>query len=232
MLVPLIATSLAQAKPMATLAPRRPTARLLGLETFATVVGICMINFAWMVGAFFLLFQQDFFLCNEWDASKIDLSKWWLLADNFEGCMIGLLVMAQVINAGAVGNFSAGYRQNWLMNWTFILVFTAAFTLVSCLILLDPNPVGCYFRFNCGDPETLVALGYLDSAEGVDWTGPKYNNLIGHNVLPPYFRVIVWVYMVGNLAAVLVWVRFVVIGPIRTFLRDSYGKASKQVKTL
>jgi cation-transporting ATPase 13A3/4/5 len=169
MLVPLISISLAQAKPLSVLVPRRPTARLLGLETFATVVGICMINFFFMVGAFFLLFAQDFFLCNEWDASKVDLSKWWLLADNFEGCLVGLLVMSQIINAGAVGNFSAGYRQNWLKNWAFILVFLAAYTLVSCLLLLDPNPVGCYFRFNCGDPDVLVSLGYLDSAEVHHW---------------------------------------------------------------
>jgi cation-transporting ATPase 13A3/4/5 len=103
------------------------------VETFSTVVGICLINFFFMVGGFALLFAQDFFLCNEWDASKVDLSKWWLLADNFEGCMIGLLVMSQVVNAGAVGNFSAGYRQNWLKNWPFLLVFTGACTLFLSL---------------------------------------------------------------------------------------------------
>jgi hypothetical protein len=49
----------------------------------------------------------------------------------------------------------------------------------------------------------------------VDWTGPKYNNLIGHNVLPPYFRTYVWFYMMGNLAVVFLYVRVIVIGPVR-----------------
>jgi cation-transporting ATPase 13A3/4/5 len=84
------------------------------------------------------------------------------------------------------------------------------------MLLADPNPVGCFFRFNCGDPEVLMSLGYLDSVEGVDWTGPKYNNLIGHNVLPPYFRVIVFFFMMGNLAIVIFYARVVVLGPVRT----------------
>jgi cation-transporting ATPase 13A3/4/5 len=265
LLVPIISISLAQTKPLSYLVPRRPTARLLGLETFATVVGICLINFAFMCGAFGLLFMQEWFLCKEWDATKIDLSKWWLLADNFEGCLIGLLVMSQVINAGAVGNFSAGYRANWLKNWAFILVFTAsckyfslslllslslrlffafaklshahvltphADLLLACLVLLDPNPVGCFFRFNCGDPDVLVNLGYLESAEGVKWTGTKYNNIIGHNVLPPEFRTILFIFIMANLAAVFFWVRIVVLGPVRTFLRNNYGKKAVAQKEL
>jgi cation-transporting ATPase 13A3/4/5 len=104
--------------------------------------------------------------------------------------------------------------------------------LLACLVLLDPNPVGCFFRFNCGDPDVLVSLGYLDSADGVKWTGTKYNNIIGHNVLPPYFRTILFIFIMGNLAAVFFWVRIVVLGPVRSFLRNNYGKKAVAQKQL
>jgi cation-transporting ATPase 13A3/4/5 len=223
MITPILGMSLSLARPAAVLAPRRPTARLLGLETVASVVGILLINLTFMAIAYVIMYEQEFFRCNEWDSTKVDQSKWWLLADNFEGELIGLLVMSQVLNAALVGNFSAGYRQNWFMNWVFVLLWAISYIIIALITLLDPNPLGCFMRFNCGDPDVLVKLGYLDSAEGVTWTGDAYLALSGHNVFPIYFRWIVWGLGLANMFIVIFYTRIVILGPIRTWLRKNHG---------
>jgi hypothetical protein len=59
--------ALTMGKPAKILAPTRPTARLLGPETIASVVGQIFINLIFMIIATGLLFGQSFFLCNEFD---------------------------------------------------------------------------------------------------------------------------------------------------------------------
>jgi len=220
-----ISITLAMAKPLDTLAPRRPTARLMGLEIIGQVFGIAVINFGFMIIAIAALFAQEFFACNEWDATKLDLSKWMLLGDNFEGETLGMLVMLQVTNTGAVGNFSAGYRQAWHKNWMFVLVFIASYVIVSYITLADPNRLGCWFRFQCGDPEALVKLGYFDHVDNITFsTGQDYLNINGHNVMPTEFRSVIWIIGLCNLAVVVFFVRFVVLGPVRTCIRNKWGK--------
>jgi hypothetical protein len=59
--------ALTMGKPAKTLAPTRPTARLLGPETLASVIGQIIINLTFMIIAVGLLFGQSFFVCNEFD---------------------------------------------------------------------------------------------------------------------------------------------------------------------
>jgi len=198
---------------------------LMGLEIIGQVFGIAVINFGFMIIAIAALFAQEFFACNEWDATKLDLSKWMLLGDNFEGETLGMLVMLQVTNTGAVGNFSAGYRQAWHKNWMFVLVFIASYVIVSYITLADPNRLGCWFRFQCGDPEALVKLGYFDHVDNITFsTGQDYLNINGHNVMPTEFRSVIWIIGLCNLAVVVFFVRFVVLGPVRTCIRNKWGK--------
>jgi len=228
-LVPVLSAALAQAKPAATLAPTRPTARLLGPETLVSIIGVLIINLCFMIGMISLLFGQEWFNCREWDSSKVDLAKWWLLADNFEGEVLGLLVMFQVLTAALVGNFGAGYRQTFMKNYVFIAVYVIFFVFVSFITLADPNPVGCLFRFNCG----TIGINWNseDAADIVpDFGQQPYINSIEHNVFPRGFRWKIWIIAVCNLMTVLIYIRLVVLGPVRTWLRKTYGSGRKFVE--
>jgi len=224
-IVPVFCFSLAQSRPADTLAPRRPTARLLGIETISSVTGIVILNFLFMILSIALLSVQEFYVCNEWDSSKEDLRKWQLLADNYEGQTVGLLVMNCVLSVGAAANFSASYRKPWCYNFLFVFAYCVFFGIVSAIILLDPNELGCWFRFNCGDPDVLAAppLNYKYAAN-VSWTGAPYNSKIGHNVYPVYFRWYLWYLCVANLIVVCGFMRFGILGPVRNFCRRKYGK--------
>ncbi|KAJ2411556.1 hypothetical protein GGI10_004196, partial [Coemansia sp. RSA 2530] len=100
--------ALTQAQTARTLAPSRPTARLIGSHTLASIWGQTAINYAFLFGLIGLLFNQHWFRCNEFDSRDIDTSLWWILGDNYESELISIVCLFQFVNAAAVYNF--GYR--------------------------------------------------------------------------------------------------------------------------
>lgn len=212
--------ALTQSKAADKLAPRRPTARLLGPQTVISITSIVLINFLFQMGAVVMLFSEEWFPCKEFDKGAVDASKWWLLADNFEGETIGLLAMFQVANAAFVGNFGSDYRAMFIKNWIFVVAYIIVFIIVSCVVLLDPNELGCKFRFNCGNYDYLVENGFFDRYEDIGWSMEGQNNPYGNNVLPMDFRWKLWALCVGNLVTVVAWYYVVILGPIRSACRS------------
>ena len=213
-----ISWALTMASPAQELSRSRPTARLLGVETISSVVGQIFINVIFMLIALYGLYQQKFFVCSEFDGSFVDLRKWWELADNYEGALIGFILIFQIINAACAFNIGNKYRAGFWKNKVFIVIYSAAALLLTILMLTDPNPVGCMFHINCGTKEALQNLGY-----NVWFKLPeKYFNPVGHNVFPPYFRWILFLIAMLNLAAVLVWEGIVITGPVREWAKAKF----------
>lgn len=100
--------------------------------------------------------------------------------------------------------------------------------MLSCVLIcpLDPNSFGCLMRVNCGNPDVLVSLGYPRP----DFYIEPYNNPLGHNVLPRYFRYQLWAYSICNMVAVNIWERFLILGPIRQWLRRQYPLKKLEMK--
>lgn len=195
--------AITQAQPAAKLSPSRPTAKPLGLYTLASLLGVIFINFWFLICSVVWLFQQDWFICNEFDSTAIDTAKWWLIGDNYEAEMITLVVIFQFFNNGAIVNFGSQYRRSWWRNYILVFIWACFFTSTSYLILADPNPYSCIFRINCGTASKLVELGYPQPY----WDIPDYNSPVGHNVLPKYFRWQLWGYVLANCAANIIWER-------------------------
>lgn len=187
-----------------------------GFETILSVLGQIFINLLVLCVAVIVLFQQPFFVCREFDSRYVDLRKWWEMADNYEGAMIGILTCFQIMHAACAFNLGSKYRQGFFKNKTFLMVYAAMFTLLSCVLLLDPNPLGCIFHMNCGTSNVLSQLGY-----NVWWSTPSiYYSSIGHNVFPMYFRLIIWLITILNLVAVMIWEGVFVLGPFRSWARQ------------
>ncbi|RKP40173.1 LOW QUALITY PROTEIN: hypothetical protein BJ085DRAFT_43494 [Dimargaris cristalligena] len=145
------------------LTPQRPTARLLGIETLTSTVGIVLINWLFLVGGYLWLYQQTWFRCHEFDARGIDIAKCAYLA---------FLTMFQFINNGAIFNFGYQFRQACL-----VAVWAAFIAMMSYVELADPNRLGCLFRLNCGNPKEL---GFPRPTFDIE----PYNIDQGHNVFP------------------------------------------------
>eukprot|EP00121_Abeoforma_whisleri_P008982 Awhi_evm1s8248 len=220
--VVVLSYAISQAKPTKKLSTMRPSARLLGIETVFGVTSIVFINVFFLIASMFLLFNQTWFVCREFDSSTADLSKWYLLGDNWEGETLGVLVMFQTLSAASLGNFGADFRGQWWKNWVFVIAFIACFLIFALMLFLDPNPYGCAFRFECGDPDVLVDLGYFSQESDVWWAVTPYNTPNGHNVFPMDFRWKLFGLAMGNFVIDHIWYWVVVLGPVRTYLRRKY----------
>ncbi|KAI7857465.1 hypothetical protein BDC45DRAFT_435556 [Circinella umbellata] len=215
------AFAVTQAKAAKALSPQRPTARILGPEVLASVLGQLIINALFLAGAYIMLYtHDDFFRCNEWDARSVDNSKWWLLGDNFESEVLTFVVLFQFVNAALIFNYGYLFRAHWYKNYLLLGVCAIFITIVSYWELADPNEFGCAVRLNCGNPDVLESLGYPRPNFQIE----PYNNPSGHNVLPKYFRYTLWVYSIGNMVATHAWELLFVLGPVRDWLKKRYGQ--------
>ncbi|KAJ1927681.1 hypothetical protein IWQ60_002737, partial [Tieghemiomyces parasiticus] len=208
------------------LAPRRPTARLLGPETLSSTVGVVLINWIYLIGGYVWLYAQPWFRCHEFDARGVDISKWWLLGDNYESAYLAFLTMYQFVNNGAIYNFGFLYRRSWWRNYALVTVWAGFIAAMSFIHLADPNILGCFFRLNCGNPNVLRELGYTPPSVHIE----TYNVNQGHNVFPRHARWVLWGYSMANIVTALVWEKFIVLGPVREWMRRKFPQQRLVVK--
>ncbi|KAG1078405.1 hypothetical protein G6F42_024281 [Rhizopus arrhizus] len=197
---------------------QRPTARLLGPQTLASVMGLVAINWIFLACAFDMLFKQSWFRCHEFDASAVDISKWWLLADNYEAEVLALVCLFQFVNNAAVFNYGYKFRKAFWRNYSLVFLWLLYIAIVSYWMLAGPNRFGCHFRFNCGTKEVLSELGYEVPPTYIE----PYNTPLGHNIMPSDFRWRLWGLCLGNMAAGLIYEKLVVIGPVHAFLARKF----------
>ncbi|KAJ3227168.1 hypothetical protein HK099_003131 [Clydaea vesicula] len=134
--------ALTMSKPAKTLKSTRPTARLLGVETFSSVFGQIFISLIFMVAITVILFQESWFRCNEFDGTTANIRRWWELSDNFESSVTGLLATFQIVNSAATFNIGNTYRLGFFRNLTFIFLYSNVFGFLSYITLADPNSLG------------------------------------------------------------------------------------------
>ena len=77
-----MAFSLPLSKAASKLGSKRPTSSILGTHTVSSACGVLVIHFFFLVMAFVLLFNQDWFQCRKWDGQDISLD--YGLGDNYE----------------------------------------------------------------------------------------------------------------------------------------------------
>ncbi|KAJ1968534.1 hypothetical protein H4R35_006400, partial [Dimargaris xerosporica] len=218
--------ALSYSKPASQLAPQRPTARILGPQTLCSTIGLVVINWLFLIGGHIWLFRLDWLRCHEFNSRAADLSKWWLLGDNYESSLLAFVTCFQFVNSAAVYNFGYVFRQSWWKNYWLMSLWAVFVAMMSYVLLADPNWLGCLFRLNCGNPRILEELGYSRPSFYIE----PYNIEQGHNVFPSTYRILLWVYCMSNILAGILWERVVVLGPIRTLVMNRWPLDRLKVK--
>ncbi|KAI8914595.1 hypothetical protein EDD86DRAFT_235003 [Gorgonomyces haynaldii] len=215
-----VSWALTLARPSKALTSTRPTARLLGPETFFSVAGPVLINILFTIITLLALFGQSFYSCHQFDGANADLRRWWELADNYEGAVLSILVMYQILHSAAAFNIGSKYRRGGFSNLAFVISYGLVFTIISLVLLLDPNIMSCSFRINCGTPAALRSLGY-----SVPYNAPlTFFNASGHNVIPMSFRIVLFLISLGNLLSLMLWEYLVILGPVRQWVINRWSK--------
>ena len=101
------------------------------------------------------------------------------MADNYEGALLGILTAFQIIHSSCAFSLGSKYRQGFFGNRMYLVIYAAFFSILSAVVLADPNPVSCVFHINCGTRDALVGLRYNPWFK----TPQTYFNSIGHNVV-------------------------------------------------
>ncbi|ORX48327.1 hypothetical protein DM01DRAFT_1292119, partial [Hesseltinella vesiculosa] len=215
----LLTIAVSQSKAASELTPHRPTAQILGPQILSSAIGVVILNWTFLIAGYGMLFQQPFFRCNEFDSSAVDISKWWLLADNYEGELLSLVCVFQFINNAAIQNWGYYFRKPFYRNYMLVFLFALYFAIASYWALADPNRFGCLFRFQCGTKEVLENVLHYPN---IDFYIEDYNTPLGHNVFPRDFRWKLWGLIVGNIVTTHIWERLVVLGPVHAYLAKKY----------
>ncbi|KAJ2726315.1 hypothetical protein GGI07_000626 [Coemansia sp. Benny D115] len=216
----------AYSKPAKRLSKYRPTAQILGPQVMASALGTVAINFIFLASSFGWLYRQQWFRCNELDSSNIDISKWWLLADNYEAAVLAFVCLFQFVNNAMVVNFGYNYRRRWYRNYALNFLWALYVAMISGLLLSDPNWLGCRFRLNCGSKDVLAKEFNLHPSFYIE----DYNNIIGHNIIPHSSRYELWGICIGNMCATVLWQLLVVLYPVHSALRKKYPLRRLSVK--
>lgn len=206
-----LAFSLPLARAASKLAPARPTASLLGLHTLSSACGILFLNFVFFVGAMFLLFSQDWFLCRQWSNTNNSVSSITATGDNYEAEVIFLVSGYQYISSAMAFNYGYEFRQGWCRNYVFVGL-ALGFTMMHIFIIFKPSHLSCFWRVNC------------DNKDVVRWVTKNYRiaiqNVFNTTVMPVAFRWKLFFYILSNTLAVQGYEYFIVNGIGKRIARD------------
>ncbi|RYH30767.1 HAD family hydrolase [archaeon] len=198
------------------LAPTRPTSSILGPHTLASVLGMLLINFLFIVLALGVLYEQDWYKCRKWDS--ISIADVTAIGDNYESSVVFLVSGYQYITSAIAYNFGYTYRAGWFKNWRFIF-FVVAWTIIHFTVILYPSSLSCFFRVNCTNDNVLRGA----TSDEVT----PIQNPWGHTLMPLYFREYLLVIVIMNGVALCLWEYFVVNGPVFHWLRAQYPKEDR-----
>lgn len=205
--------TLALAKPAEKLASIRPPSSLLGYYTMVSVVGLIVIDFIFVVIGLALLSAQDWYQCRKWDPNSANLASYAAISDNYEISVIFLISGAQYLTSAMACNFGFKHRQPWVYN-VWLMFFVTIFYVCHIVILFWPSKLSCLFRINCSIENSLPGVLYPCKAPiANDWNT---------TVIPPNFRVTLFLLIITNTIAVVGWEYVIVLGPVGAYFRKNY----------
>ncbi|KAL3670651.1 hypothetical protein V7S43_003841 [Phytophthora oleae] len=187
-------------KPLVTLNHQRPTSSLIGPTTLTSIVGQELINVVFLFSGVHLLINQVWYC--PFSPDNVDLAKWWLFSDNHMATILFFTIITQQQLAAWVFSFGSRYRAPIWRNYLLVVVFILLVGLDIYLILGEPSVVMDLFRI--ASASNVVVLPDIP--------------------MPFSFRAKYFGLLAGNVATVIIFEYFVVLGPVRNFLRQKYHK--------
>eukprot|EP00922_Rhytidocystis_sp_ex-Travisia-forbesii_P007018 GHVS01010261.1.p1 GENE.GHVS01010261.1~~GHVS01010261.1.p1 ORF type:complete len:268 (+),score=7.57 GHVS01010261.1:39-806(+) len=249
--------ALLQSRPAPKLSPYRPTSKLIGMETCVSIASQVLINWLFVAIMLFILFNQSWFECKQFDSRQADTAKWYTMGDNYENAILSTLALFQFINAVAAYNFGFDFRVSWLRNYWPIVFWCAFMAYASVLVFSGPSFLSCTYRYNCGDQSLLrwwtdnvdpprldyhgasidappgcpctEQISYSDTCENeyIECNNARYNQRYHHNIVPMWFRGVFFGVIVLNCVINILFEGMFIVGPFRRYLRSR-----KQTKAL
>jgi predicted P-type ATPase len=149
----LLAFSLPLSKAAKKLSACRPTASLFGPRTLSTMCGILGWNIIFLTLTYYLLFQQDWFQCRQWDGT--DVSGAGEIQDNYETIVSYVVGGYQLVSSALALGFGYTFRDSWYKNY-WLVGLVVIFSVIHFTITLYPSKLSCAFRVNCAEEVSVI----------------------------------------------------------------------------
>ncbi|EGZ08658.1 hypothetical protein PHYSODRAFT_318641 [Phytophthora sojae] len=185
-------------KPLPELRDQRPTSSLVGPSTLLSILGQELINVVFLVSGIHMLASQRWYC--PFSPDNIDLAKWWLLSDNHLATTLFFTIITQQQLAAWVFSFGSRYRASIWSNHALVALCVLLVGLDTYLLLGPPGKLSDLFRISSGT--NVMVLPDIP--------------------MPWAFRAQYFVLLFGNVIASILFEYFVVLGPVRDWLRRKF----------
>ncbi|KAG7380586.1 hypothetical protein PHYPSEUDO_007026 [Phytophthora pseudosyringae] len=189
-----------RSQPLPELRDQRPTSSLIGPSTLLSILGQETINVVFLLSGMCMLTSQRWYC--PFSPDNVDLAKWWLLSDNHLATTLFFTIIAQQQLAAWIFSFGSRYRASIWKNYPLVLLFAALVVLDAYLVLGPPGKLTDVFRISSS--ANVVVLPDIP--------------------MPLAFRAQYFVLLLGNVLTAILFEYFVVLGPVRDWLRRKYCK--------
>ncbi|KAE8999169.1 putative cation-transporting ATPase 13A3 [Phytophthora rubi] len=186
------------AKPLPDLRDQRPTSSLIGPSTLLSILGQEIINVIFLGAGIHMLTSQRWYC--PFSPDNIDLAKWWLLSDNHLATTLFFTIITQQQLAAWVFSFGSCYRAPIWSNYALVALCAALVGLDVYLLLGPPGKLSDLFRISSGT--NVMVLPDIP--------------------MPLGFRLQYFVLLLGNVTVAILFEYFVVLGPVRSWLRRKF----------
>ncbi|KAJ7563253.1 hypothetical protein O6H91_03G102700 [Diphasiastrum complanatum] len=209
----ILAYAMTLSYPEEKLGKSRPTSSLLAPSTIASTVGVWALNLLFLVGAVTFMAQQKEYV--KWPAKFSHSASWWTLGDNWESTVLFFTMYFQYITAAFIFTFGATYRKNVFANWLLLVSYIGLVALFSVLLLLPNSSFTSQWH---------VASEQFNkpNADSPVWAMYQEHGGQPSPAMPFSFRFHLWLLILGGLAAVNLWQKIVIEGPVARTLARKY----------
>jgi cation-transporting ATPase 13A3/4/5 len=194
------------ARPLKKLGKQRPTSSLVGPTTILSMIGQEIIH------ALFLYFGIRYVMTRSWycpfNPANVDLVKWWLLQDSNLGTSLWYLVAPQQMIGAITYSLGSKFRLPVWRNYFLMFYFALLFVFMNVIFLGEPNVVSD--RFRIASSTNVIGLPDIPLPDSFRWD-------------------LFWI-VIANMATIVLFEWFVILGPVRHYFRNKYHKDSLTLK--
>ncbi|KAL4088208.1 hypothetical protein PRIC1_012634 [Phytophthora ramorum] len=140
---------------------------------------------------------------------NVDLAKWWLLSDNHLATTLFFTIITQQQLAAWIFSFGSRYRASIWHNYPLLVLYAALAVLDVYLLLGPPGTLTDKFRISSGT--NVMVLPDIP--------------------MPLAFRSQYLALLLGNVTAAILFEYYVVLGPVRDWLRRRFHRDHLSMRT-
>lgn len=199
------------ARPAERLVRDRPTSSLFSVYTCASVLGMWVLNMAFLHIAMQLVTLHEDYV--PFPVHLIRATEWWKKSRNWESTTVFFVYTFQLFWSSVVFSFGNMFRLPWYTNLALLALFSSGFSLLLFLLLSEANALTRFFH-----------LAYEPVTQHPPWTPER-----PCPAMPRALRLQLLALVLTNLAATAAFEGVVVQGWVGARLRDFGRRLSKHV---